>query len=308
MGRKEPPLRLKAGRRMVEVSRPDKPLFPDQGICKSDLARYFLSIAERALPLWRDRPVTLQRFPDGIAAEGFYQKHLPSHTPAWVGRVRLKSEAGPITYLLLQDTASLVYLADQAAITPHLGLSRRDRIDAPDRLIFDLDPSDEDFSKVQRTAGHLREMIETLGGTPFVQTSGSRGLHIYLPLDRSAGFGEARALAKGMAECLSARQPQLATTEQRKVKRGTRVFIDYLRNAYGQTAVAPYAPRAKAGAPVATPLTWDEALDPAMTPRRFTLLNMAERLGRGSDPWSEMGKRRYSVRTFLRRLEKLPKA
>ena len=289
----------------VSLSKPGKLLFPGESVTKADLADYYLSVAELALPLWRDRPVTLQRFPDGIEEEGYYQKKLPEHTPDWVARVSLKAEKGKVTYLLVQDKATLVYLVGQGAVTPHLGLSRRDCIDHPDRMIFDLDPCDEDFRKVQKVARALKELLARLKVKSFVQTTGSRGLHLFLPLDRSANFDQARRLARTIAERVVRDIPELATLEHRKSKRGDKVFIDYLRNAYGQTSAAPYAVRAKPGAPIATPLDWREALSREMTPQRYRIDNIARRLAHKKDPWAGMRRHAVSVRAIEKRLTRL---
>ncbi|MEZ5862342.1 MAG: non-homologous end-joining DNA ligase [Geminicoccaceae bacterium] len=272
----------------VTISHPEKVLFPEDGITKRDLADYYARIARIALPHWRDRPLTLQRFPDGIGKHGFFQKGVPEHFPGWIDRVELPKEGGTVTYLLANQPATLVYLADQACITAHLALARRDRPDHPDRLIFDLDPSDGDFARVQRAAGWLKQLLDALDAPSFVQTTGSRGLHVVLVLDRSAGFDETRAFARQLAGHLAGTHPETLTVEQRKAKREGRVYLDIMRNAYGQTAVAPYAVRARNGAGIATPLDWREALDPKLRPASYTMRNIFRRLGRKADPWRDI--------------------
>ncbi|MEQ8697792.1 MAG: non-homologous end-joining DNA ligase [Bauldia litoralis] len=289
----------------IELSNLDKILFPDSGITKGDLVDYYRRIAPVALPHWRGRPLSMHRFPDGIGADGFFQKEVPGYFPDWIDRIELPKQDGTVTYAVADKAATLVYLANQGCITPHLSLARRDKPDHPDRLIFDLDPSDDDFAKIQRAAKRVRALLDDLDMASFVQTSGSRGLHVVVPLDRSADFDEARAFARDAAESLAERYPQELTVEQRKDKRGDRVFLDYLRNAYGQTSVAPYAVRAIEGAPVATPLRWSEAGAGDLDPRKYTLRNIFRRLSRIDDPWEQLPRRRYSISAAAKRLATL---
>lgn len=295
---------IEVGNRTIEVSKPDKLLFPDDGITKYDLIDYYARVAATALPLWRDRPLSMHRYPDGIGAEGFFQKDVPDYFPDWIERAELSKEGGTVEYILGNNASTLAYIAEQGCITPHLGLSRVDRIDCPDRLMFDLDPSDDDFGKVQYAARRVRELMDDLDVTTYVQATGSRGLHVIVPLDRSQPFDMVRALAGTIADRLADRSPDRLTVEHRKAKRGDRVFLDYLRNAYGQHAVAPYGVRARPGAPVATPVDWDEALAADMEPRKYTIRNIFRRLGRKQDPWRNMGQHGVSARRLKERLEK----
>jgi len=296
---------IAAGNRTIEVSRPDKVLFPEDGITKYDLVEYYAGIAETAIPLWRDRPLTMHRFPDGIEAAGFFQKDVPDYFPGWVERATLSKEGGTVDYVVPNNAATLAYIAEQGCITPHLGLSRVDRIDRPDRLVFDLDPSDDRIGPVQFAAARTRELLDDLGIVSFVQTTGSRGLHVVVPLDRSETFDTVRVLAREFVVTLAARYPGRLTVEQRKYRRGNRVFLDYLRNAYGQTSVAPYGVRARPRAPVATPLDWDEALASDMSPRKYTVENIVRRLGQKVDPWAQMGRHAIAPDTLRRGLRSL---
>src|SRR5205807_7334674 len=167
-----------AGRHRVEVSRPDKVLFPDDGITKAELAGYYASVAEHMVPHVRGRPVTMQRFPDGIGRSGFIQKEVSRGAPPWVRRVEVPKQGGTVTHLVIDDAATLVWLADQACITPHVWLSRDDRIDRPEQAIFDIDPLQDDPEAVRSTAVALRELLAELGLAPFVKSTGSRGLHV----------------------------------------------------------------------------------------------------------------------------------
>jgi bifunctional non-homologous end joining protein LigD len=276
---------IRVGGHTVEISHPDKVLFPDDGITKRDLAEYYRRVAPKMLPFLKDRPLSLQRFPDGIGW-GFYEKKAPAHFPEWFERVRVKvKEGGSQQQLICNDAASLVYLADQACITPHPWLSKKGRLDFPDRMIFDLDPAGNDFAVVKDAALTLKRLLEEAWLKPFVMTTGSRGLHVVVPLDGKQRFDAVRSRARELAEQAAAREPGALTIAPRKDAREGRTFVDYLRNAYGQTSVPPYAVRARKGAPVAVPLRWDELSSPELTATSYTLKNVFERLSRVPNPW-----------------------
>jgi bifunctional non-homologous end joining protein LigD len=280
---------IQADGREIEISNADKVLFPQDGITKLDLARYWSKIAETALPHYGGRPLTMQRFPDGIGEGGFFQKNIPDPFPDWIDRVDLPKEGGHVTHVVANDAATLIYLANQGCITPHLGLSRCKTPGCPDRLIFDLDPSDDDFGKVQEVARTLREALDARDLPSFVATTGSRGLHIVLSLDGSAPVDALRPFARSIAKEVAAARPELATTEQRKSKRGDRVLVDTFRTAFGQTAVGAYAPRARPKAPVATPIRWKEAFASDLAPDKYAVSSVFRRLGQIEDPWLGMG-------------------
>jgi bifunctional non-homologous end joining protein LigD len=297
---------VKVGSRVVETSREDKVLFPDAGLTKGDLVAYYLRVAPTMLPHLRGRPVSMHRYPDGIEEEGFYQKQVPDYFPDWVARTRVElAEGGTQDLVVVEDAATLVYLADQACITPHVWLSRSDRLDHPDRMTFDLDPQDDAFGTVVRAARAVRDLLDEIGLVPFVQTTGSRGLHVVVPLDRSDHFDTVRNVARGVADLLARRHPDRLTTAQRKADRGDRLLLDVMRNARGQTAVPPYAVRGRPGAPVATPLDWDELGDGDMNARRYTVGSIFRRLSQKPDPWKGMGRHGRSLEEPGRRLERL---
>ncbi len=291
--------------REVKLSHPDKVLFPEADIDKEALADYYCRIAPTALRHYRERAVTMHRFPDGIGAEGFFQKAVPDYFPDWIGRVTVPKEGGEITHAVVSDAATLAYLANHACITLHLALARTDRPDHPDRLVIDLDPSDEDFGKVQEAAKLAGDLLHELELPLFVQTTGSRGLHLVIPLDRSADFETARSVVRRVTKLLVARHPDRLTIEHRKNKRGTKVFLDDLRNAYGQTAVGPYSVRAKEGAPVATPLHWHEVAADDLDPQKYTIKNIFRRLARTEDPWQNISRHGCAVSTIADRLDEL---
>lgn len=290
------PRRIRVGRRSVELSRPDKVLFPGAGLTKADLADYYRRIAERILPYLRERPISMHRFPDGIAGGGFYQKEAPGSFPGWVDRVRVRvKDGGTQRQVAVNRAATLVFLADQACITPHPWLSRADRLDVPDRMVFDLDPPGGSFGAVRKAARFLRAVLEDAGLAAYVMTTGSRGLHVVVPLRREHGFDVVRRNARRVAEVAAGRHPDELTVEQRKKKRGGRILVDYLRNAYGQTSVPPYAVRAREGAPVAAPLDWCEVADAALAPDRYRVSNIFRRLAQKDEPWQGFGRHARSL-------------
>ena len=298
---------VKVGSRVVEITDPDKVLFPDDGITKHGLVDYYLHVAETMLPYLAGRPLSMQRFPNGIDGEGFYQKEVPAYFPAWIERVQVtvEGEGRAQPQVVCGDAATLAYLANQACITPHVWLSRADSLHNPDRLIFDLDPPGDDFEAARAAARALRGVLDEVGLTAWVMTTGSRGLHLWVPLDRSADYDAVHAFARDLAGVLAEREPQRLTVEVRKNQRKGRLFLDYLRNSYAQTSVAPYAVRAKAGAPVATPLDWDELDDGALHSQTYTMVNLFRRLGQRDDPWKGIMRHARSLEEPRRRLDAL---
>jgi bifunctional non-homologous end joining protein LigD len=280
-------------------------LFPDEGITKADLADYYRGVAGPALRHLRGRPLMLERYPDGITGPRIMQKEVPDYFPDWVHRIELPKAHGTVHYALCDNRATLQYLAGQACVTLHRWLAGADRPHHPDRLVFDLDPADDDFEAVRTAAGQLRSLLEgDLRLPTAVMTTGSRGLHVLIPLDRSSAFDEVRAFARDCASLLAQRHPDQLTTETRKTARRGRLYLDIGRNAYAQTAVAPYAVRALPGAPVATPITWQELADPDTHARAWTLATIGERL-HAADPWADALRRGRSLRPARRRLDAL---
>jgi bifunctional non-homologous end joining protein LigD len=287
------------GRYSFETSNEDKVLFPGAGITKGDLIDYYRKIAKSMLPHVERRPLTMQRFPDGIEAGGFYEKQAPDHFPGWIERVTVRTADGSQEQVTCNKAAALAYLGQQACITPHVWLSRADRLDRPDRVVFDLDPPDgHDFDVVRQAALTFKSLFDEAGLTAFVKTTGSRGLHVVLPLTPEAGFDDVREWAHRLAEHLAGLHPDTLTTQIRKNKRKGRLYLDTGRNAYGQTAVAPYAVRARPDAPVATPLTWDEVESGEVHARSYTLGNILRRIGRRGDVWSGMARHRRTLRSL----------
>jgi bifunctional non-homologous end joining protein LigD len=288
----------------LEFSHTDKLYFPDDGISKGDLLTYYERIAPTMLPHLHDRPLTMQRFPDGINEDGFYQKEAADYFPDWLPRVEVevKEDQSSQEQVMANDAAALLYLVNQGMITPHIWLSRAGSLNYPDKLIFDLDPPKDNFELVRFAAKELRRRLEDLGLAPFVMTTGSKGLHIAVALDGQTDFDAVRAFARKLAEIVAEEHPGRLTTALRKDQREGRLFLDYVRNAYGQTGVAPYAVRALAGAPVATPLDWDEVGNSDLDSQAYTIKNIFKRLGQKADPWKDFYQHPASVAKAAERL------
>lgn len=281
-----PETTIRAGRRRVRISNPDKVLFPADGISKLDLARYYAAVAPAMVPHVRDRPLNLWRWNTGIENEVVVQQAIPKGAPEWVRRVTVsRRRGGDVTHAVGGEAATLVWLANQNCITPHVWTARADRPDHPDRLVFDFDPPDDGdhLGAIRAGALAIGDLLRERGLTPYAMTSGSRGIHVVAPLRRRHESDRVRAVAGELAEEVAERLPDQLTTSWRKAGRGGRVLVDAARNTYAQTAVAPYAVRAKPGAPVATPLFWDEVED--AEPRRWTLASVPGRLEERGDPW-----------------------
>jgi bifunctional non-homologous end joining protein LigD len=273
----------------ITVTHPDKVLFPADGITKGELVEYYRSIAERMIPHVRDRPLHMNRFPGGIAWNPIQQKRVPDTFPAWIERATVDlSKGGTITHAMINNAATLVYLANYNMVTAHVWLSRIPTPAQPDQVMFDLDPADDDFSLVRKTALTLKDLLAELKLVPFVKTTGSRGLHVIAPISVGPNFEEVHLFADSVAQRLMAADPEHLTTEFLKQKREGRLFLDVNRNAYAQTAVAPYAVRAKRGAPIAVPVTWSDVESDALRPDGVGMRNVSEWLRGRDDPWRSM--------------------
>lgn len=295
------------GRHTVETSNEDKVLFPDVGLTKGGLIDYYERVADRILPHLVDRPLVVQRFPDGIDEDGFYQKQVPEHFPGWIRTVSVDVEGrGGKQDLVVCDTvATLVYLANQACVALHPWLCRRDDLRRPDRLVIDLDPPGDDFDAVRRAARRVRGLLDELELPSFPKLTGSKGVHVVVPLRREHDFDDVRAFARDAMELLAARHPDELTTEHRKDGRRGRLYLDVARNAYAQTAVAPWSVRPLPGAPVALPVAWKDLEREGLGPRDATVANVFRRTARRADRWSDLRRRARSLGPARRRLERL---
>ncbi|MFG3546124.1 non-homologous end-joining DNA ligase [Streptomyces sp. NPDC047725] len=301
---------VRAGRRTVEVHRPGKVMFPagngpsgDGEYTKGDLVDYYRAVAPFMLPHLRGRPLMLERHPDGVGGPRFMQKNTPGHYPDWIPRVEVGKEGGTVRHTVCDDTATLLHLADQAALTLHRWLSRTGDLERPDRMVFDLDPSGDDFARVREAAGLLGALLDELELPSMLMTTGSRGLHVIVPLRPRQDFDEVRQFARDVADTLVAAHPGRLTTAARKKDRGDRLYLDVQRNAYAQTAVAPFTVRALPGAPVATPVSWDQLDDPALHARRWTVADAVEQAR--TRPWAGITGRARALGPARRRLDAL---
>jgi DNA ligase D len=276
----------------VRLTSPEKVLYPEQGTTKRDIAEYYLAVSDHILPHVARRPITLVRCPTGRQKKCFYQRHAGSGVPPELGEVEISGFEESGAYLFIKDVKGLIALVQMGVLEIHPWGARADKPHRPERMIFDLDPGEGlAFADVATAAREVRGALERLGLVSFLKTTGGKGLHVVVPLDRRHEWSEVKAFAKKTAEALAADAPARYLTRISKAERRGRIFIDYLRNDPTSTAVAPYSTRARAGAPVATPITWDE-LSPTLDPAAF---NIATVPGRRKDPWAEIGKVRQRL-------------
>jgi bifunctional non-homologous end joining protein LigD len=288
------------------ISHPDKLLFPDDGITKADVAAYYAAIAPLMLPHLRGRPVTMERYPNGIGNAGFLQKDVSKGFPDWLQRVDAPKKGGVVHYPLISDDRSLAWMANQNCITPHVWASRAPKLYQPDVCVFDLDPSVEDDLDVLRTSAlAVRDVLAELDLPSWVKTSGSKGFHVVVPLNGELGFDEVAAFALGVARVLVERDSEHLTLEFSKAERGGRIFVDTGRNGYSATFAAAYAVRAKPGAPVSAPCTWQEIENSDVGPRTFSLRSMADRVSSVGDLWADVPKRGRSLKRAMATLQNL---
>lgn len=287
------------------ITHPEKVLFPDDGITKGELAAYYHAVARVMLPHIRKRPVTMERYPAGIGVKGFFHKDVSKGFPTWLQRIEVPKHGGKVHHPLVTDTRSLLWVVNQNCITPHVWTSRVPNLYQPDVCVFDLDPSEDDPEVLRAAALGLRDLLAELGLTSWVKTSGSKGFHILVSLDGKSSFGAVSRFAHEVGTILVDRDPGHLTQEFSKADRGGRIFVDTGRNGYSATFAAAYAVRAKPGAPVSAPCTWEEVERGEVGPRTFTLRTMAERVARVGDLWSDMRKNRRSLRRPMERLRRL---
>ncbi|MGB2716484.1 MAG: non-homologous end-joining DNA ligase [Vicinamibacterales bacterium] len=288
------------------ITHPEKILFPDDGITKGELASYYEMVAPVMVPHIRARPITMERYPAGIGKKGFFHKDVSKGFPAWLERVEVPKKDGTVHHPIVTDTRSLLWITNQNCITPHVWTSRAPDLYHPDVCVFDLDPSREDQLDILRTAAiALRDLLDELGLPSWVKTSGSKGFHILVPLDRKAHIGEVAGFAQHVGTELVRRDPAHLTQEFSKADRGGRILVDTGRNGYSATFAAPYAVRAKTGAPVSAPCTWQELERGDVGPRSFTLRTLQARLDAVGDVWSELRKRGRSLRRPVERLRQI---
>jgi bifunctional non-homologous end joining protein LigD len=279
----------------------DRVMFPADGITKGDLLAYYHDVAELMVPELRGRPLSVVRYTKGIEQGGFFQKHHQKHFPAWLDHVAAGSKTR-VDYPIVDTPAGVVYMANQGSIEFHVWTSRKDALDRPDMLVFDLDPPEGRFDLVRGAAHALRAVLEQIGLPAFVKTTGSKGLHVVAPLDDGATFDEAGALATQIGALVCRRQPDLLTMEFYKKDRKGRLFVDVMRNAIGATLVAPYSLRGKPGAPLSAPIAWSDVDDPALRADGVRLRDLRAWLDHRGDPWRDLRAAPGSVASAQRAL------
>jgi len=297
----------------IALTNTDKVYFPAHRktkgkiITKGEIIDYYYHIAPTMLPYLRDRLLTVQRYPEGIQGESFFQKNASDYFPAWIPRIPIKTSNDSITqYVVCNDAATLVYLANQGALVYHIWTSKTHNLDHPDRMIFDLDPSGKaDFKLVRWTAKKIKYVLDILGLTSLVMTTGSRGVHIAVPLKPIYTNDEVTAFARDIAQYLIGRYPQKLTLEMPKHKRGDRIFIDIYRNSYSHHGVAPYSVRALPGAPIAVPVTWHELLTKGIKAQDYTIFNIFRRLAKIEDPWKNIAQHLQTLENAYKKLHSL---
>ncbi|HMG32964.1 MAG TPA: non-homologous end-joining DNA ligase [Blastocatellia bacterium] len=289
----------------VTITHPEKVLFPDDGITKGELASYYESIADVMVPHIRSRPVTMERYPAGINAKGFMQKDVSKGFPEWLERVEVPKKDGTVHHPLVRDTPSLLWLANQNCITQHVWTSRAPHVYHPDLCVFDLDPSVDEPDMLRAATLYVRDFLAELGLLGWVKTSGSKGFHIVVPLDGKARMGEVARFAHAVGAMLVKLDPKNFTLEFIKADRGKRILVDTGRNEYSATFAATYTVRAKRGAPVSAPCTWEEIEAGKVGPQTFTLRNMDRRINDVGDLWSNMRGHEHSLQGPIEKLRRL---
>jgi bifunctional non-homologous end joining protein LigD len=297
---------ITASGRSLTISSDDRVVFPESGLTKLDLATYYGRVADAMIPHVRDRPLALESFPGGVGGERYFAKNAPAHFPSWIATAQVpRREGGAIRQVLANNAATLVYLAGQNMVTPHIWTSRADRLDQPDRIVFDLDPSIERFAEVRAAARALGELLRELGFAPYVMTTGSRGLHVVVALRRSADHDEVYAFSREVAALFASHDPDRLTVEFHRDRRGRRIYVDVARNGYAQHSVAPYAVRGLPDAPVATPLRWEELEDRRIGPQHWKLTTIPDRLADLGDPWRDIARHPRALGPARRELQRL---
>ena len=297
---------LQVGGRTVQVSSVAKPFFPDAGLVKGDLVAYYRDVAEVMLPYLRGRPLNLQRFPNGVNGKGFWQQGASEHFPDWIRTVTVerRGRGGTVDHVVCDDAATIVYLANLSTVTFHAWTSTVEHLARPDLVIIDLDPDpDQGLEVVRAAARSVKAACEEVGLASFIQTSGSRGYHVVMPLQPGPDVEVVRDFAAELALLVAARDPDRLSVEWRKAKRDGRLLLDTARMGYAQTLVAPYSVRPKPEAPVATPIEWSEL--GRVEPRTYTVANLRRRLARKPDPWVGMADHAAAFDPVRSRLDEL---
>jgi bifunctional non-homologous end joining protein LigD len=287
------------------ITHPDKVLFPDDGITKGDLAEYYETVAPVLLPHLRGRPITMERYPAGIGAKGFWQKDVSKGFPEWLERAEVPKKDGVVHHPIVSDLRSLLWITNQNTITQHVWTSRLPDLNFPDLCVFDLDPSDDDAASVRAAAIGLRDLLAELGLPSWVKTTGSKGFHIVVPVDGKTPMGFVARFANIVGTLFVSLAPDRLTQEFSKVDRRGRIYVDTGRNGYSATFAAAYTVRAKSGAPVSAPCTWEELERGRVTPASFNLRNMPARIAKSGDIWADMRRRGRALTRAMEKAQRL---
>ena len=287
------------------ITHPEKVMFPDDGITKGDLAAYYQAVAPVMLPHLRGRPVTMERYPAGLGKKGFWQKDVSKGFPEWLERVKVPKKDGVVHHPIINDERALLWVTNQNTITQHVWVSRVPDLNHPDVCVFDLDPSRDDVGEVRSAALGLRNLLDELGLPSWVKTSGSKGFHIVVPLDGKSDTSEVARFADTVGRVFVSLAPDHLTQEFNKVDRHGRIYVDTGRNGYGATFAAAYTVRAKTGAPVSAPCTWEEIEKGKVAPASFNLRNTPARIKKAGDLWADMLKKRRSLKKPLAKLKRM---
>lgn len=293
---------IKINNRIISVSSLDKIWFKRSKITKGEIIAYYAQMAKFQIQLIKNHLLTMQRYPDGINGEAFYQKNANNYFPAWIKTEPVvKSEGGIVNYVVAVNEQTIVYLVNQATLTLHYWLSKYKKLHYPDRMIFDLDPSVNNFARVKAAAFLIKKICNELELPCYVMTTGSRGIHIYVPLKSGHTFEDVDIVTSFIARKMIKEQPKEFTLELRKEKRGTKIFIDILRNRYNATSVVPYSVRSYEKAPVAMPLWWDE-IDVKLTAQSFNIHNALAHLKKVGNPWKTMNVNAVSLKKLIKKI------
>jgi len=287
------------------ITHPEKVLFPDDGITKGELAAYYEAIAPVILPHLRGRPLTMERYPTGINKKGFWQKDVSKGFPPWLQRVEVPKHGGIVHHPIVTDLRSLLWVTNQNTVTQHVWTSRVPELKYPDLCVFDLDPSEHDPAAVRAAAIDLRDLLEELTLPSWIKTTGSKGFHIVVPLDGKTPIASVARFANAVGALFVSLAPDRLTQEFSKKDRSGRIYVDTGRNGYHATFAAAYTVRAKRGAPVSAPCTWEEIERGEVDPGTFTLRNMPERIEKVGDLWADLRRRGRSLKRATEKVAKL---
>lgn len=283
----------------IDITHPRKILYPGEQIDKQMVATYYKNIAPFMLPFLKKRPITFKRYPNGVEEPGFFIKRAQDYYPDFLEilTIPMHGHNNTIDMICINKVRDLIYLASLNTIEFHVALSTSDNINNPDQIIFDFDPSDNDFNKVRHAALTLKQILDKQNLPSFVKTTGSRGLHVHIPIKTNISFNQAKLFSRALAEVLYSQCPDITTLAQRKDKRGNKVFIDYLRNDYGMTAIAPFSLRAQNNAPIAMPISWDEVNNKDLNPQSYCLSNILKQIAQKKNPWQTFSQSAIDIKS-----------